>query len=341
MSGWLTAPGGVSTGSRPARIVSAAAGPKASAGIRQEPSAARRPRPGPLPLPPAPPGGAGPCRMSSGAAAGPRQRTAARESARPLPPCRPGHGGRRRGRPARRPARRGRPRTGAGLRRPGGPARRAGPARAGSSESSAHRQSAPRVQIPWMTSMPQSCLPPDQAEPCSDRRSHWGSRAPEHGAGNSLAGWRHAGRQPMATPSPGDRQPGPAPAAMSAEVTRRVPPEHLDLLAAEGFYGLAGPRRPAAWTCRSRWPARSSRSWPGPACPPRSCGCSTTGWCGRSPGLPPPCGRSCSGRCAGASGGRGGPGRPAARPAPAARPGDRRRLPARRVLPRGHRPGAR
>ncbi len=33
-----------------------------------------------------------------------------------------------------------------------------------------------------------------------------------------------------------------APAAMSVEATRRVPPEHLDLLAAEGFYGLAGPR---------------------------------------------------------------------------------------------------
>jgi alkylation response protein AidB-like acyl-CoA dehydrogenase len=33
-----------------------------------------------------------------------------------------------------------------------------------------------------------------------------------------------------------------APAAMDVESTHRVPPEHLDLLAAEGFYGLAGPR---------------------------------------------------------------------------------------------------
>lgn len=33
-----------------------------------------------------------------------------------------------------------------------------------------------------------------------------------------------------------------APAAMSVEASQRVPPEHLDLLAAEGFYGLAGPR---------------------------------------------------------------------------------------------------
>jgi len=31
-----------------------------------------------------------------------------------------------------------------------------------------------------------------------------------------------------------------APAAMRVEASRRVPPEHLDLLAAEGFYGLAG-----------------------------------------------------------------------------------------------------
>ena len=33
-----------------------------------------------------------------------------------------------------------------------------------------------------------------------------------------------------------------APAAMTVEASQRVPPEHLDLLAAEGFYGLAGPR---------------------------------------------------------------------------------------------------
>ena len=33
-----------------------------------------------------------------------------------------------------------------------------------------------------------------------------------------------------------------APAAMSVEASQRVPPEQLDLLAAEGFYGLAGPR---------------------------------------------------------------------------------------------------
>jgi alkylation response protein AidB-like acyl-CoA dehydrogenase len=33
-----------------------------------------------------------------------------------------------------------------------------------------------------------------------------------------------------------------APAAMAVESAHRVPPEHLDLLAAEGFYGLAGPR---------------------------------------------------------------------------------------------------
>jgi alkylation response protein AidB-like acyl-CoA dehydrogenase len=32
-----------------------------------------------------------------------------------------------------------------------------------------------------------------------------------------------------------------APAAMDVEAAHRVPPEHLDLLAAEGFYGLAGP----------------------------------------------------------------------------------------------------
>jgi alkylation response protein AidB-like acyl-CoA dehydrogenase len=32
------------------------------------------------------------------------------------------------------------------------------------------------------------------------------------------------------------------PAAMQVEAAHRVPPEHLDLLAAEGFYGLAGPR---------------------------------------------------------------------------------------------------
>jgi alkylation response protein AidB-like acyl-CoA dehydrogenase len=33
-----------------------------------------------------------------------------------------------------------------------------------------------------------------------------------------------------------------APAAMRVEASQRVPPEHLDLLAAEGFYGLAGPQ---------------------------------------------------------------------------------------------------
>ena len=33
-----------------------------------------------------------------------------------------------------------------------------------------------------------------------------------------------------------------APAAMAVEASQRVPPGHLDLLAAEGFYGLAGPR---------------------------------------------------------------------------------------------------
>jgi alkylation response protein AidB-like acyl-CoA dehydrogenase len=33
-----------------------------------------------------------------------------------------------------------------------------------------------------------------------------------------------------------------APAAMGVEASQRVPPEHLDLLAAEGFYGLSGPR---------------------------------------------------------------------------------------------------
>jgi alkylation response protein AidB-like acyl-CoA dehydrogenase len=33
-----------------------------------------------------------------------------------------------------------------------------------------------------------------------------------------------------------------APAAMGVEASARVPPEQLDLLAAEGFYGLAGPR---------------------------------------------------------------------------------------------------
>jgi len=33
-----------------------------------------------------------------------------------------------------------------------------------------------------------------------------------------------------------------APAAMGVEASQQVPPEHLDLLAAEGFYGLAGPR---------------------------------------------------------------------------------------------------
>ena len=33
-----------------------------------------------------------------------------------------------------------------------------------------------------------------------------------------------------------------APAAMTVEATQQVPPRHLDLLAAEGFYGLAGPR---------------------------------------------------------------------------------------------------
>ena len=32
-----------------------------------------------------------------------------------------------------------------------------------------------------------------------------------------------------------------APAAMRVEASQRIPPEHLDLLAAEGFYGLAGP----------------------------------------------------------------------------------------------------
>ena len=32
------------------------------------------------------------------------------------------------------------------------------------------------------------------------------------------------------------------PAAMTVDSTQRIPPAHLDLLAAEGFYGLAGPR---------------------------------------------------------------------------------------------------
>ncbi len=33
-----------------------------------------------------------------------------------------------------------------------------------------------------------------------------------------------------------------APAAMAVEASQQIPPGHLDLLAAEGFYGLAGPR---------------------------------------------------------------------------------------------------
>jgi alkylation response protein AidB-like acyl-CoA dehydrogenase len=33
-----------------------------------------------------------------------------------------------------------------------------------------------------------------------------------------------------------------APAAMAVEASQQIPPRHLDLLAAEGFYGLAGPR---------------------------------------------------------------------------------------------------
>ena len=101
-----------------------------------------------------------------------------------------------------------------------------------------------------------------------------------------------------------------APAAMSVEASQRVPPEHLDLLAAEGFYGLACRARPAAWTFRSRRPARSSRRWPAPACPPRSSGCSSTAWCARSPGRTTPgCAPACWGRCAGASAGPAGAGR--------------------------------
>jgi hypothetical protein len=103
-----------------------------------------------------------------------------------------------------------------------------------------------------------------------------------------------------------------APAAMAVETSQRVPPEHLDLLAAEGFYGLPGPgpldeqlarcrarldtagpegmpgARAAACELASRavaalvvsqgpgrsWPARMRSGWPGRPC---SCWCSAPG----------------------------------------------------------------
>jgi alkylation response protein AidB-like acyl-CoA dehydrogenase len=48
------------------------------------------------------------------------------------------------------------------------------------------------------------------------------------------------------------------PAAMTVEATQRVPREHLDLLAAAGFYGLAGPARRCSCSCSA--PGRPSSS---------------------------------------------------------------------------------
>ena len=56
--------------------------------------------------------------------------------------------------------------------------------------------------------------------------------------------WRHAEDRNRALDTPARELATEvlAPAAMRVEASERVPPEHLDLLAAEGFYGLAGPR---------------------------------------------------------------------------------------------------
>ena len=60
-----------------------------------------------------------------------------------------------------------------------------------------------------------------------------------------------------------------APAAMSVEASQQVPPEHLDLLAAEGFERAGLPGEACGLDLPvSRLPARSSRRWPALALPP-------------------------------------------------------------------------
>ena len=114
-----------------------------------------------------------------------------------------------------------------------------------------------------------------------------------------------------------------APAAMAVEASQRVPPEHLDLLAAEGFYGLAGPREAGGLDVPFPVACRIIEILAG------ACLSTTFVWmqhhgvvravAGRAP---PRCGRRCSGRCAAVSGGPGWPwpaccrGRPGCAPAP-------------------------
>ena len=132
-----------------------------------------------------------------------------------------------------------------------------------------------------------------------------------------------------------------APAAMRVEASQRVPPEHLDLLAAEGFYGLAGPREAGGLDVPFAAASQIIEILAG------ACLSTTFVWMQhhgvvravagtantalRQAMLGPLCrGERRAGR---------GPGRPAAGAAPAARPGGRGRVRARRDLAVGHRLG--
>ena len=131
-----------------------------------------------------------------------------------------------------------------------------------------------------------------------------------------------------------------APAAMTVEASQRVPPEHLDLLAAEGFYGLAGPREAGGLDVPFPVACRIIEILAG------ACLSTTFVWMQhhgvvRAVAAGPAALRQemLGPLCRGAAAGRGGPGRPAAGPAPAARPRRRRRrrrVRARRRLTVGH-----
>ena len=76
------------------------------------------------------------------------------------------------------------------------------------------------------------------------------------------------------------------PAAMAVDGAQRVPPGHLDLLAGEGLYGLAGPVGYGGLDLDEQSAARIVEILAGAASPRPLSGCSTTARCGRC-GPPP------------------------------------------------------
>src|ERR1019366_4139365 len=98
------------------------------------------------------------------------------------------------------------------------------------------------------------------------------------------------------------------PAGRAVDSSHQIPPAHLDLLAAQGFYGVAGPREYGGLDVDFRTACRVIEVLAGGG------GVATVrggGWGGgRPPGRPPPAG------VGGGRGGRGGGGRGGAGPAP-------------------------